>query len=556
MRRGAHVVALMTTIALAAAGCGSDNSSSAPPGTTAAGASTTSTAAGTTASASGSTTAAASDKGCTADRAGGAITVGTFGALTSFDPVASPASGTGGGVEMAAIYDTLMRWNPDTGKHEPRVAQSLEPNADFTQWTLKLRPGVKFGDGAPLTAEAVRWNVARHQDPKNNSRALALTQTITGMDVVDDLTLVFHLGELWAQFPYLLANEPGMVINPAKAQALGADFAKMPTGGGVGPYEVTRFAPGEEIVLQAKTDYWDGPVCIGQVRFIRVPGGQATYDAFKKGEVDVALIREPKVNAQVRADGVAYTSTPDSAGAVLLINNGARGTTPPTTDPRLRQAIVHALDVNLYNQRINDGTGKPTSAVISDTSRYYQGLAGPAYDAETAKRLVAEVKAEGKWDGKVSLMCGNTPQGVDTGVLFKGLLEAAGFEVNVESVDQPTSLKRVIVESNYQLACWGFGIREANAWVTLYNNLSSKSLSNYAGYSNPAMDQALDAMKKATSLDGEKAALRTIQDVWNETAPSAVYETSENFTIWKDKVKNIEFTQNWMLYLDDAYVEK
>src|SRR5215211_1363664 len=108
MRRAGHVVALMTTMALAAAGCGSDNSSSAPPGTTAAGATTTSaapatTAAGTTAASPSGSTTAPSDQGCRADRAGGAITVGTFGALTSFDPVASPASGTGGGVEMAAV---------------------------------------------------------------------------------------------------------------------------------------------------------------------------------------------------------------------------------------------------------------------------------------------------------------------------------------------------------------------------------------------------------------------------------------------------------------------
>jgi peptide/nickel transport system substrate-binding protein len=469
--------------------------------------------------------------------------------------VATPASGTGGGVEMSAVYDTLMRWNPDTQKHEPRMAESLEPDATFTNWTLKLRPGVKFGDGTPLNAEAVKWNVARHQDPKNNSRALALSQSITGMDVVDERTIVFHLNEPWTGFAYLLANEPGMIINPAKAQALGAEFAKMPTDGGAGPYTVSRFAPGEELILQAKADYWDGPVCIQQVRFIRVPGGQPTYDAFKKGEVDIALIREAKVNAQVVADKVEHTSTPDSAGAVILINNGTRGTTPVTADVRLRQAVVHAIDPELFNQRINGGTGLPTSAVIDKSSRYFQGLTGPAYDLEEAKRLVAEVKAEGAWDGTISLLCGTTPVGVETGVLFEGMLEAAGFDVTVESVDQPTSLKRVIVDANYQLACWGLGIREANAWVTLYNNLSSKSLSNYAGYKDPRMDAALDAMRKAPTPEAEKAALKTIQEVWNETAPLGIYESSENLTLWNEKVKNLEFTQNWMMYLDDAYVE-
>jgi peptide/nickel transport system substrate-binding protein len=492
---------------------------------------------------------------CTEDRAGGEITVGTFGTLAGFDPVMAPASGTGGGLELAAVFDTLVRWDPETSEHEPWVAESLEPNDDFTEWTLGLRDGVRFGDGSPLDAEAVRFNVERHQDPANTSRALALTGRISEVEVVDDLTVVFRLSEPWTQFPYLLANEPGMIVNPAQVEALGEGFPTMPTGGGAGPYEVARFAPGEEIVLEAKDDYWDGPVCIQQIRFVQIAGGQATYDAFGQGEVDVALLREPRVAAQVRDDGVEHTSTPDSAGAVILINNGVPGTDPPTADVRVRQAVAHAIDVDLFNERINDGNGLPTSALIDESSRYFQDLEGPAYDPDRASELVEEVVAEGAWDGGIRLQCGDTPAGTESGVLFEAMLEAVGFDVTVESVDSATSLQRVIVEHNYDLACWGLGIREANPWVTLFNNLSSESPANYVGYENADMDRALEDMREATSLDQELEALETIQELWNETAPSAVFESSENLTIWQDDVHNLEFTQNWMTYFDDAYIE-
>lgn len=499
--------------------------------------------------------AAAGGDECTEERVGGDITVGTFGTLAGFDPVMAPASGTGGGLELAAVFDTLMRWDPETSEYEPWVAESLEPDGEFTEWTLRLRDGVRFGDGTPLDAEAVRFNIERHQDPANRSRALALIQRISEVEVVDDLTVVFRLTEPWTQFVYLLANEPGMVVNPATLQELGDGFPTMPTGGGVGPYEVARFAPDEEIVLEAKDDYWDGPVCIQQIRFVRIAGAEATYDAFQQGEVDVALMREPRVSARVRDDDVAHASTPDSAGAVILINNGVGGTSPPTADVRVRQAVVHAIDVDLFNERINEGHGLPTSALIDESSRYDQGLEGPAHDPDRASELVEEVTAEGEWDGSIRLQCGDTPAGVETGVLFEGMLEAVGFDVTVDSVDSATSLDRVIVEQNYDLACWGLGIREANPWVTLFNNLSSESLSNYAGYENPEMDRALDDMRAATSHEQELEALATIQELWNETAPSAVFESIENLTIWQDDVHNLEFTQNWMTYFDDAYIE-
>jgi peptide/nickel transport system substrate-binding protein len=496
---------------------------------------------------------AADDGECTEDRVGGSISLGMFGDLAAFDPVSAAAAGTSGGVELAAVFDTLMRWNPETGEHDPRVAESLEPNDDFTEWTLTLRDGVTFGDGSPLTTEAVRFNVERHQDPANSSRALALSNTISEMEIRDDLTMVFTLDEPWTQFPYLLANEPGMIVNPAAIQDLGEDFGLMPTDGGVGPYEVARFSPGEEIVLEAKDDYWNGVVCIEQLRFTRIAGGEATYDAFRQGEIDMAFVREPAVIAQAREDGVAHFSEADSAGSVVLINNGVGDTHPPTEDVRLRQAIVHAIDADLFNERIHDGTGLPTSAVINEDSRYYQGLEGPETDVDRARELVEEVKAEGEWDGSIDLLCGNTPSGVESGVLIEAMLEDVGFDVTVEGVDAPQ--QRVIFERNYELACWGLGIREANAWVTLFNNLHSESLSNWIGYSDPQMDQALDDMKEAATPDDELAALERIQEAWNDTAPLATYEAVEQVALWRDEIKNLVFTQNWMVYFDAAYIE-
>src|SRR5204863_1323670 len=134
-------------------------------------------------------------------------------------------------------------------------------------WTLKLRSGIHFGNGDPLNAQAVKSSIERFRDPAvRSARAAVVTTNIAEIQTPDDLTVVFKLLAPWGTFPWLLAGEGGMVVNTRVVTQLGADFAKLPKGAGVGPYEPVKYVPGEEILLQAKKDYWAGPVCIDTLR--------------------------------------------------------------------------------------------------------------------------------------------------------------------------------------------------------------------------------------------------------------------------------------------------
>jgi len=83
---------------------------------------------------------------------GGEITIGEFSPPRGFDPIIGGMSnGSVGGVELMALYDTIVSWNPKTGEYEPRTAESLKPNDDYTVWTLRLKDGIEFTDGTPTT---------------------------------------------------------------------------------------------------------------------------------------------------------------------------------------------------------------------------------------------------------------------------------------------------------------------------------------------------------------------------------------------------------------------
>ena len=95
--------------------------------------------------------------------AGGTITFGTFSETAGLDPIVSTGNGVTGYIEMAAIYDTIVRYNAQTGKYELNTAESVTANADSTEWTVKLKSSIKFTDGTAYDAEAVKFGMNRHR---------------------------------------------------------------------------------------------------------------------------------------------------------------------------------------------------------------------------------------------------------------------------------------------------------------------------------------------------------------------------------------------------------
>jgi peptide/nickel transport system substrate-binding protein len=524
----------MMVATVAACGDDDDDAASGSP-STAAGA--------TSASTSGSVDAGAP---CPAGDADKTLTMGIFSETSGLDPIVSNGSGATGGTELTAIYDTLTRWNPDTQKYEPQVAESLEPNADFTQWTMKLRAGVKFGNGDELGSDDVVTSIQRHQAKDSTSSAAGLVSLIGSMDTPDPLTVVFHLTQAWSDFPFLLSGVAGMVTDQAVIDQLGADqFNKLPVGAGVGPYQPDHFSPGDELVLKRRTDYWGGEVCIGQLRFTRVTGGQATLDAFTNGELDVAFLREPQIIAQEREDKDQEYASLKNMGNAILVNSGVRGSHPPTEDVRLRQAIAAAVDPAALDQRVNEGTGIPHSSIFGEKSRWYQGLEGPKTDPDQAKQLVSQVKAEGKWDGSIRLVCDNSPDRVELGIALEAQLESVGFDVKLDTSGTIGDvINAVIVNADYDLACWGLNTYEEEVWAPINDYVHTGGGGNRSGYSDPNMDAAIDALRAAPDDAARKTALATIQQVWNQTVPQVVLGSVEEVVVWAKGVEGLQFSRD------------
>jgi peptide/nickel transport system substrate-binding protein len=553
-----NTLAILAVAAVAFVGCG-DNKAGSGAGTTAP-------------SGSQQTTTATT----LAPKVGGSITFAVYGESAGLDPTINSGTGVVGGIELTAVYDTLMRYDPTSGQFVPRVAESLEHNADNTQWTLKLRPNVKFSDGSALDSAAVVSSMKRHIEKK--SRSLSLVQPIKEYQTPDPLTVVFVLDSSWSGFPFALASAPGMIVNPAAVQKLGDSLPTNPVGAGAGPFIIDSFKAKESITLKRNPNYWGGQVYLDQLVFVPIVGGSAAYDALKNNTVQAAFLRDAAIIAQAKSDGFGGYENILSAGETMVINNGVKiackggqpapictgladgamaATITPTSDKRLRQAVAASIDLDALNQRVYQGKSKLyNTALIHPNSRWYSGVEGPKYDLAAAKQLVTQVKAEGKWDGSIRLSCSNSSP--NWGIAVKTMLEAAGFKVTLtDGQDVQANTSTVIVKKDYDLACFGTGIADEEPLFALNRDLNSAfggNAGNWVGYSNPAVDTALAQARAAKTDADKKAAIDIIAKAYTADIPFLTLGAVSEFIAWGKQVHGVVPTLGTNVNFDKAFL--
>lgn len=503
-------------------------------------------------SASGATAPDQTER-CTADRVGGTITMGEYAMLPSFAP-GQGQYGVRGGSEAAAVYDRLIRWNPEAEEFEPKLAESLESNDDNTVWTLTLREGVNFSNGDPVTAEDVAFTIGLHQDPATRSVVMTDAMQVEEAVAVDEQTVEFTLAEPWAGFPILLSGTAGEVIPQAAFEAsTPEEWARNPIGAGA--FTVSSYTPDQEVVLEPNPDYYGGPVC-PTLEFIRIPGSQGTYEAFQTGEVQVGFLRGAKTVTAAQDAGDRGFETITSSGSIVNLNTGAAGYDGVLTDERARLAFAHALDRELIDQRLTGGLGLPTDALIAESSRLYDGEQGPAYDLEAATALVDEVKAERPgWNGELTLLIADSPENMETGVALKALLDAAGFTVTLESAPVTQVVARQFT-SDFEAVVGGLATSDADLAGTFYSAFSPGGSTNLTGIDDPELTAAVTAFKAAPDLDTQKEALSHLQEVYNRVVPMAVLANSEEYVVIDDSVRGISPTLFTTMLFDGAFVQE
>ena len=476
---------------------------------------------------------------------GGTLTMADYAETRSLNPTESYANGAAAGNPLAAVYDVLTRYDFDSEAWVPQLAESLESNDDRTVWTLGLRKGVKFSDGTPLNADAVMGSIGYYMQ-SYGYQSLTMLANQTKMKKVDDLTVEFTVAAPWATFPAMLAGGPGMIMAPA-AYANPKKFEPI----GAGPFELGSYSPAEELVLKAREDYWDGAPHLDELRFVWLGADDAKLESMDAGEVDAAFVRSPIAVEKAREDGYGGYMYVVGAGAQFTIN-AREGR--PGADVRVRQAIAHAFDNESYLERAARGAGIPSKSIFAESSPWATGVETPALDQEQARSLLEEAKADG-YDGKLSFVASADPTAQQAAVQLEAQLEAVGFDVTIEGIDNIADLtRRVYVDHDFDMAQGATSIGNEDPYGAISEWLFSQSPTNGSGYASDEMDQRLRELQ-AVADDPEKGAdaMRAVEEQFQEDAPAVIINPAGNFVVTQDGVHGILPNTQGIVLFDEAW---
>jgi peptide/nickel transport system substrate-binding protein len=285
------------------------------------------------------------------------------------------------------LYDTLTRW--DTAlRLQPGLATAWK-NVNETTWEFTLRTGVKFHDGAPLTAEDVKATIERNLAPGRTVVQPGFS-TIESVLVVAPNTIRVVTKKPDPLVPVRMA-QMGAQILPARltTEAAAKDLARRPVG--TGAYKFVEWVKDERLVMEWNRDWWgwEGkPPAIERVIWKPIPEDFPRLVALEKGEADIVTNVPPDQIKQIESGRqTRVVSVPATRTVAFAIN----ATQAPLSDKRVRQALHYGLDVNAIIKNLYAGQGKPFSGGLADTDFGYNAALKPyPYDPARARQLLTE----------------------------------------------------------------------------------------------------------------------------------------------------------------------
>ena len=448
----------------------------------------------------------------------------------SLDPMTGRTAG-----EFSILYtmfDPLIDFDPVTLDPKPGLAKSWA-FADPKRLTLELVDGVKFHDGTPFDAEAVKFNLNRYRsDQRSNVKAdLSSVREVT---VDGRLRVSLHLSEPNAALPAILSDRVGMMVSPTNAQEKGPNIDRLPVG--TGPFKFVSMQDNDRFIATRNENYWKkGLPYLDGVNIAIITETATGVRSITAGENDIATTvgLAQKVVAE-RAGKLTVRANRVMSMFGIYLNYGR----PPLDDKRIRQAINYAIDREAVNKAVSFGLDEPTSAIIpkehwaSDaaTLRYYE------YNPAKARQLLREA---GHPDGIELPMLGWSDQiSMQRQEMLVTQLAQAGIRVKLTPASPSASSTDFFGPAKKGAGRMSLIAARPDP-SQQYDNLFSKTAYfNAGGVEFPGYRELLLATLAATDNASRKAAFAALSKFTVENALLVPVLFNTSVTVHNPKVKN------------------
>lgn len=441
-------------------------------------------------------------------------------------------------------YDRLVKYKTVDGKSstevEPMAAEAWTVSADGKEWIFKLRKDLKFHDGSPVNAQAVKFSIDRvlkiHKGPAD------YFPTLKAVEVVDDYTVKFVMEKPFPPFLYTLATNGASIINPAvmkneKNGDMASEYLATHTMGS-GAYDLKEWNP-QSIKLQAADNYWGGKPALKTVLIQIIKDASTQRLQLENGDIDIAENIPTEQMDAMKSKNDLQISEFHSLNANLIYLNNKKA---PLDNVKVRQALNYAIDYQAIIQGAIKGKGIQLKGPVPEGLWGYDpNLKGYTTNADKAKQLLAEA---GIQNLTLKLLYSDyKPFWESEALLIQDSLSKVGVKLELEKVAWATLREKVDhADFDICLGVWSPDYADPQMFMTyLYDSRMHGLAGNRAFYKNDKVDELLREAEKISEQSARIKLYQQAQQMVLDDAPYILLFQSDIMTAMRKSVQGYMF---------------
>lgn len=443
------------------------------------------------------------------------------------------------------VVETLIFQDPWSGKLSPRLAASFDDKPDAL--TFHLRPGVRWHDGQPFSADDVAFTIALARDPKVGADQRTDFDPVTAVETPDAATLILRLAR---PAPFLKQALAHLAILPKHLyeghDVRRADASRAPVG--TGPFTFVSWKQGDELVLARNPNYWGDKAHLERIRFRFIRDRQVAWELYQRGQLDLEWSVPPAHLDDARSDErIAghrlYVWTPRAY--YFIVWNTGRGR---LADPRVRRALTMLVDRRRFDQIAFAGHARPiTGPFVPGTPSYDATIQPWPFDPAAAKKLLDDAGVKGLRLTFLATAGSRTVEQLAT--LMKEDFARAGVTLDIATVDYAVLLDRLRHHAFDASALRWIMSVEQDDW-TLFHSTGGQ---NFGQWKSPAADALLDQIAASADDDARHALERKLHRLIHDEQPYTFISMSEVETAMAPRVHGLvpsqdgfDFARAWL----------
>jgi len=461
------------------------------------------------------------------------------------------------------LFETLIAVNWQTGQFDSRLATTWQADSTGLCWTFTLRRGVKFHDGTPLNAEAVKISFERQFEARSRHYRSQATDKygpvafdmLKEIRALNDSTLQFILKYPHAAFPDNLATPYyASIVSPRALETFGENFGQHPIG--TGPFEFVRWLPDSQIVIKNFSLYWGKTAKLDTVIYQVIPLVESRIEALEQGQVDViGGLSAAYVDRLYSNQDITMVEELSLATVILGMKCGQY----PFNKIEARQAVAHAIDKKNIVLNLGRNLSIVARGPLSPLLAYHDStLASSSYDTVKARAFLKRVG----YAGDVSVVlnsCVDTDslRGSPTLQAIKTDLEQVGLTMVMQPYHDWSNYEtKVLHGHNRVLFYWGRLSFTRHPGDFLYSLFHSKSPQNYFNYKSPEVDELLTRARRTIDREQQRLLYRRVQEIILQEAPAVFISHPKIVYATRTRVKNFHATPLGIPLLQEVELEE